>query len=198
MDPYDILVEAESRLVALVKSLEPGDLARPTPCGGWDVRTLLSHTVAGIEIFASTIDGADAPTAADMFGGRDLLGHDPVAATLHAVTRSQAAWGALDDPEREVATILGPLPAAQMLAITAFATVVHGWDLAVAIDQEITELPDELLAHARAVAAEHVPVLRAGDDHSLFLPEVPAPADATPTQELMAFLGRTPVPTTPR
>jgi len=35
-----------------------------------------------------------------------------------------------------------------------------------------------------------VPGLRDGGDHSLFGPEVPAPASATPTEQLMAFLGR--------
>src|SRR6185503_17926656 len=71
---YPILVDAERRLVELVKSLAPSDLGRPTPCSGWDVRALLSHTLAGIEIFASTVDGQPAPTPEQMFSGGDLVG----------------------------------------------------------------------------------------------------------------------------
>src|SRR5690349_3724893 len=63
MTAYPILVDAERRLTALVESLEPAEFSRPTPCAGWDVRAVLSHTLAGIEIFASTMDGLPAPTA---------------------------------------------------------------------------------------------------------------------------------------
>jgi len=77
-----------------------------------------------------------------------------------------------------------------VMAISAFATVVHGWDLAIATGQPVTELPAGLLAHAEAVAHQVVPGLRDGGDHSLFGPEVPAPGNATPTERLMAFLGR--------
>ncbi|OHV41516.1 MULTISPECIES: TIGR03086 family metal-binding protein [Pseudofrankia] len=193
MTSYDILVAAEHRLVELIGSFTRDELARPTPCAGWDVRALVSHTLAGIEIFASTVDGGPAPTAEMMFSGTDLLGDDPAGAAKRAVTRSQAAWADLADPERELTTILGPLPAGEMLAISAFATVVHAWDLTLATNRPVRELPGDLLAHADDVARRYVPTLRAGDDHSLFQPEIPAPADANPTQRLMAFLGRDPL-----
>src|SRR5882724_5088968 len=96
--PYPILVDAEGRLTALVEALQPGEFSRPTPCSGWDVRALLSHTLAGIEIFASTVDGMPAPTAEEMFSGRDRLGDDPVGATKRAAQRSQEAWADLADP----------------------------------------------------------------------------------------------------
>jgi uncharacterized protein (TIGR03086 family) len=78
-----------------------------------------------------------------------------------------------------------------MLSISAFATIVHGWDLATATGQPAVELPAELLAHASAVSHAYVPALRAAEDNELFCPEAPAAANATATQELMAFLGRT-------
>jgi uncharacterized protein (TIGR03086 family) len=190
--PYAVLVDAERRLTELVEALEPADLDRPTPCADWDVRALLSHTLTGIEIFASAADGAPAPTADDMFGGADRIGADPVAATKRATTRSQSAWADLGDPDAEVTTILGPLPVGQVLAISAFATIVHGWDLAIATAVPITELPADLVAHARAVADQVVPDLRAAEgEHGLFQQEVAASAASTPTQRLMAFLGRT-------
>jgi len=57
MSSYAVLVEAERRLASWVESLEKADLARPTPCAGWDVRALLSHTLTGIEVFAASADG---------------------------------------------------------------------------------------------------------------------------------------------
>jgi len=191
---YPILVDAERRLVELVESLTPGDLRRPTPCAGWDVRALLSHTLTGIEIFASTVDGQAAPTPEQMFSGDDRVGADPVGAARRATARSQSTWADLDDPERKLTTILGVLPAREMLSISAFATVVHGWDIATATGQTALEVPAELLAHASAVSHAYVPDLRAAEDSSLFKPEAPVPANATATQELMAFLGRTVTP----
>jgi uncharacterized protein (TIGR03086 family) len=192
MNSYAVLVDAEHRLTTLIQTLSPTDLDRPTPCADWDVRKLLSHTLAGIEIFASTIDGASSPTAEQMFNGTDLLDNDAIAATTRATTRSQTAWANLTNPDQELTTILGPLPAHQMLAISAFATVVHGWDIAIATNQPITELPADLLAHAETVAHQIVPAHRATDgEHGLFQPESPTPPDATPTQRFMAYLGRT-------
>lgn len=191
MKTYDVLVSAEQRLYDLVQALTAADLSRPTPCARWDVRALLSHTLTGIEIFASSIDGQPAPTASDMFGGDDRLNGDPIAAAKQAITRSQAAFATITDPTIRVETILGPLSAGRVMAVTSFATTVHGWDIAIAAGQQITELPFEVVAHARTVAEDLVPpLLRAGSD--LFQAPVPAPANATPTQSLMAYLGRSP------
>src|SRR5512142_1722067 len=105
MTAFPLLVDAERHFVELVESLSPADLSRPTPCDGWDVRALLSHTLAGIEIFASTVDGRPAPTQEQMFSGADLVGTDPAGAARRATARSQAACAALADPERKLTTI---------------------------------------------------------------------------------------------
>jgi uncharacterized protein (TIGR03086 family) len=189
MTTYSILVDAERRLTALVESLVPADLTEPTPCEGWDVRALLSHTVAGIEVFASTMDELPAPTAEEMFSGADRLGSEPGDATRRATARSQAAWADLADPDRELTTILGVLPAGDLLGISAFATVVHTWDIAFAVGRS-AEIPEHLLAAARSVSHQYVPALRAGDDHTLFQPERATASGASPSRQLMAYLGR--------
>lgn len=122
---------------------------------------------------------------------RELLDH--VAATKHATSRSQAAWRDLADPQAEISTILGLMPVGEAMATSAFSTIAPGWDLAIATGQQMTELPEDLLAHARTVAQWIVPGLRAGEGHALFQPELPPPPDATPTQRLMAYLGRQPI-----
>jgi uncharacterized protein (TIGR03086 family) len=193
MTAHAILVEAERRFGELVGSLDAADLVRPTPCDEWDVRALLSHTLAGIEMFAAAVDGGRCPTTEEMFGGVDLVGDDPVGATKLVLARSQEAWTSMSDSDAEVTTALGAMPAGQALAISAFATIVHGWDLAIATGQEVTELAPSLHAHAKAIAEAIVPALRGeAGSHSLFQPELPAPRDATPTRRLMAFLGREP------
>lgn len=191
MSSYTILVRAEQRLADLVAVLPEQAYRLPTPCSDWDVTALLSHTLAGVEAFAAAADGNPGPTAAAMFGGGDRLGGDPVAATARAVTRSQLAWRGLEDSETVLHTILGPLPAGLTLSISGFATLVHTWDLATATGQPFAELQPELLEHGDRIAHAVVPGLRSsGDGPALFQPEVEPAADATPTERLMAFLGR--------
>jgi len=191
MASFTVLVRAEQRLDDLVAALPRDAYRRPTPCTDWDVAALLSHTLTGMEVFASAVDGLPGPTAEEMFGGGDLLAGDPAAATARAVARSQAAWRDLQDADTTLTTILGPLPAGEMLSISAFATLVHTWDLAMATGQPFADLPADLLAHADEVARAIVPGLRAqGEGHALFQPEVVPAADATATERLMAFLGR--------
>ena len=79
------------------------------------------------------------------------------------------------------------------MAISAFSTIVHGWNLAIATGQDVAELPEDLLAHARTIADQIVPGLRAGEGHNLFQPELSTPHGATPTHRLLAFLGRRPI-----
>jgi len=191
MTSFTVLVRAEQRLVDLVAALPRDAYRRPTPCTDWDVAALLSHTLTGIEVFASAADGLPGPTAEEMFGGSDLLAGDPAAATARAVARSQAAWRDVQDAETMLTTILGPLPAGLTLSISGFATLVHTWDLAVATGQPFADLPADLLAHVDEVARAVVPGLRAeGEGHALFQPEVVPAADATATERLMAFMGR--------
>lgn len=82
----------------------------------------------------------------------------------------------------------GPMPGSVLAGINLLDTTTHAWDLAVAIGRPAS-VPDDVALEAleqsrRIVTAE----IRPGR----FEPEVPARADADPTQRLVAFLGRTP------
>jgi uncharacterized protein (TIGR03083 family) len=43
---------------SLVDRIGPADLARPTPCAGWDLRALLAHLIGQNHGFAEAVDGA--------------------------------------------------------------------------------------------------------------------------------------------
>lgn len=189
MPALDVLHSADRRLLTLTAALTTADLDLPSPCAGWNVRSLLSHTVASIEAFAAGIDGQPGPTEEELFSGADILGAAPLAVAERAVQRSQAAWSSITDWQSPISTVLGEMPAEQAVGIITYSTLVHSWDLAIAVDRAV-EFDDAEAAVAEAVGAQLVPALR---PQSLFGPEITAAATATPTQRVVAFAGRHPL-----
>ena len=106
----DILAAVETsydRLGTLTSAISPGQLNAPTPLPGWDVRTLLDHTLGFIAAITDCANGA--PMAEHTASG--IVQSDPVTALQRTVFDSLAAWrqpGALD---ASTATPLGPMPA---------------------------------------------------------------------------------------
>jgi uncharacterized protein (TIGR03086 family) len=80
----------------------------------------------------------------------------------------------------------GPMPGAALASINLLDTATHTWDLATATGQP-AELPASVASAAMEASREVVTdQIRAGR----FAAEQPAPAGASPTRQLVAFLGR--------
>ncbi|MBA3743976.1 TIGR03086 family metal-binding protein [Sporichthya sp.] len=190
-DAMDLLAGADARLLGLVDRLDPASLTASSPCAEWDVRALLSHTLQTMEMFSATLDGGPAPTEAELFGGGDNLGGDHRATARRIVERSHAAWSTVSDWNTPVTIVLGTVPAAQAIAIITYSNLIHSWDLAVAMAiGEKVEFSEAEAQLAEAVGSQLVPMMR---PKGRFGPEVPAAPDATPTQRVVAFSGRTPL-----
>lgn len=188
IDVLSCLEEAESRLRELTSGLTEADLDRATPCTEWDVRALVSHTIGATEMYAAWADGDPAPDFEAMMAGRDCLAGDPHGAVLAACARSQRAWSQPGVLQRELATPWGPMSGEQVASQSTFSTLVHSWDLAVALGLD-AELPQHLLDLSWGVAEPLVPVLR---EAGVVAEPVAVGEGATPTQRLFAFLGRDP------
>ena len=191
IDVLGCLEEAESRLRGLTSGLTEADLDRPTPCTEWDVRALVSHTIGAMEMYAAWADGGPAPDFESMMSGRDVLGGDPHGAVLASCARSQRAWSQFGVLQRELATPWGPMSGELVASTSTLSTVVHGWDLAVALGLNV-ELPQHLVDLSWGVSEALVPVLR---EAGVVAEPVEVGEGATPTQRLLAFLGRNPVGT---
>jgi uncharacterized protein (TIGR03086 family) len=187
--PLVLLSGADTRLAQLVDRLRPAELGSATPCAGWDVRSMLSHTLQSIEAFSAAVDGGGGPTEAELFAGADILGDDPAGVTKRIVERSHAAWATVDDWDGTVNTVLGPLPSGQAIAIITFSTLVHSWDLAWALGERIEFTAAEATL-AEAVGGQLVPSVR---EQGLFGPEVHPPTQSSATQRVIAFTGRSPL-----
>lgn len=167
----------------IVKNISGDQLAAPTPCRGWDVRTELNHLVGGMRIFAAELTGSDAGASHES----DWLGGDPYGAYSAAADLDRAAWhrpGVLDTTVR---LGFGHLPGPMAALIHLTEILVHAADLAVATGQEA-------LADDRA-CGDLLAVMRGLDFTAfrrpdMFGPEVRPAASAPAHRQLLAFLGR--------
>jgi uncharacterized protein (TIGR03086 family) len=158
----------------------------PTPCAGWDARTLVNHLVAGnlwaAELAAGgTIDGVGARLDGD------LLGDDPAAAYAQSAAAAEAVFrrfGALDAP---CAVSYGPVPGSVYAGHRFLDVLVHGWDLAVATGQNYA-LDPKLMDACRQIIE---PQLEAFRSAGALGPQVAVPAAASEQTRFLALLGRT-------
>lgn len=175
-------LEATGDIVAGI----PADRWRAgTPCAGWDVRALVNHVVAG-NLWAAEL--AAGRTIEDV-GGRldgDVLGADPVGSYAASAKAAAAAFrvpGAMDAP---CAVSYGPVPGSVYAGHRFIDVFIHGWDLAVASDQD-TSLDGDLMQACQDVIK---PQLEAFRGAGALAGPLSVPAGATGQARFLAMLGR--------
>ena len=171
---------------AIVMNVRPEQLALPTPCPEFDVRTLLRHMIAGNERFAAVARGE--PIESRPVLGT-FVGDDAAPAYRASAAEVSAAWHAPGVLERRVRLPIGEVPGDVALAIHTVETIVHGWDLAKATGQP-TEIQPELCAVAWEATRGIGDDLRGAGRP--FGPAVSVPPTASDTDRLVAWLGRQP------
>lgn len=173
----------------IVDLITDGDMDRPTPCTEWSVRQLLNHVVGTLHLGCALLEDV-APMVAIAPGGlpgEDMLDDDASKAYRVGV---EALLGAArpDTLARMHATPFGEMPGAILGGFTTLDIAVHGWDLAAAIDEGVDlddALANDILVFAHQTLTDDTRAPRIG-------PEVAVDALASPTDRLVAYLGRTP------
>jgi len=184
-DPRPGLAGALASTGRTVAGIGADQVGAPTPCGEMDTGTLLGHLVGGMDWFSGVAEsGAGAP-----FPETPPI-TEALAATFDAsADRLRAAWAADETLTREYPMPWGPAPGWQLVSYGMVEVLVHGWDLAKATGQP-ADLPDDLAETALfSVQQWGEETLR---QPGMFGPAVPVADDASPTDRLVAFLGRTP------
>ncbi|MGD8201946.1 TIGR03086 family metal-binding protein [Ornithinimicrobium sp. W1679] len=181
-----VLPSAAAAVTPLVGGVPPQRWTAPTPCQGWDVRTLVNHLVAEHLWAPRLLAGEGLADVGDAYDG-DVLGEHPVEAWRSAIASSLLAWADVRDPDRSVEVSVGPVPVTEYASQMLVDLVVHGWDLAVATGQPYAPTAE---AVAEALAYEE-PRVEAGGLEGLFDPPVQTSSTA-PLDRLVALLGRTP------
>lgn len=206
-DSTALLERALGYALCSVRHVTGPALGSPTPCAEWDLRALLWHAADSLAaLYEGVRDGHVAPTPDEGCDERDGcdgppvpdcspggIPGDPVAAFHARAARLLEAWGA-GDGGRTVTVGDLPLPAGALARAGALEIAVHGWDVARSTGRPRhvpVALASELLGTARQLLPE--PAAR----QPLFEPPVPVPAEAGPSDRLVAFLGRDPYASAP-
>jgi uncharacterized protein (TIGR03086 family) len=199
-----LLVGAISYMLGVCAPIGPAEMSLPTPCADWDLAMLLGHLCRSM---------ADLETALRT-GQLDLEEPASVGGDLVEVLRDRAAQllctgYCFGGPERFVAVGGLPIPAGLVACTGAVEIAVHGWDVSAAraragrdsasrdragrdrpgrgADVRGTPIPAGLAARMLRLS----PLLVAGRE-GLFAVPVEVPAQASPGDRLVGYLGRNP------
>lgn len=184
---FGLLERAIGYALGTVAAVSADSLPAPTPCGGWDLGTLLRHVNESLDLLHDCID-------------TELVGVTvsarpttcPLGAFRARATQLVGAVSSRRPTQRFVIAGGYPLAIGVVATTGAVEIAVHGWDISRAT-READPIPSELASELLwvcpllAVDARH---------HRLFAPPVPVPPTASASDELVAFLGRDPATST--
>jgi uncharacterized protein (TIGR03086 family) len=182
----ELAVRATATLAA---QATPADLNRATPCSEWNLGDLLAHMTAQHRGFAAAAAGHGADPAA--WRKTD----NPLAEYAEAADQVIAAFardGVFDRgfmlPELAADR---PIPGRLAIGFHLVDYVVHGWDVARALDLPFT-LPDDVLAAALQIARAVPDGAERLAPGAAFAPSLPVPSGAESLTEIITLLGRSP------
>ena len=182
-----LLAGAISYTLGVCAVVTPGKMALPTPCADWDLGTLLGHLADSM----ADLEAAIRTGHLDLEPSGDLAVAGPPAGDLIEVLRDRAAqllcasYGYVG-PEQFVAVGGLPMPAGLVTCAGAVEIAVHGWDVSAASGGG-RPIPAGLATRMLRLC----PLLVAGRE-GLFAVPVKVPAQASPCDQLIGYLGRNP------
>ena len=191
-----LLASAISYALAACVQVAPGEMTLPTPCADWDLEALLAHLAASMADLESALrtghldPGPDNPATSDPDGPAipALDGDDPVELLRDRAANLLFACYVHHGPDRFVLVGGLPLPAEIVTCTGAVEIAVHGWDVRAARGHG-GPIPPALATRMLRLS----PLLVTGRE-GLFGTPVQVPAQASPGDQLVAYLGRRPEP----
>ena len=191
----ELLAGAISYLLGVCAPIGPGEMTLPTPCPDWDLARLLGHLCESM----TDLETALRTGRLDLAGPPGRAGGDPVEALRDRAAQLLCASYCYGGPERFVAVGGLPMPAGLVACTGAVEIAVHGWDVSAAraragrgsagCEGDVPETPIPAGLAARMLRLS--PLLVAGRE-GLFAVPVEVPAQASPGDRLVGYLGRRP------
>ena len=173
---------------ALVARVTDDDLDRRTPCAAWDLKALVQHMTAQHRGFAAAAEGRGMDPAVWQTTPTAPVVADHADAA-EGVIKAFAAADMLDRPF--AMPEFGAFPGRMVIGFHLVDYLVHGWDVARALDLPYQPSP-EVIALARPIARA-VPDgpdrLAAG---APFAPALAVASGADELDEILSLLGRDP------
>jgi uncharacterized protein (TIGR03086 family) len=185
-----LLAGAISYTLGVCAPIGPGEMALPTPCPDWDLARLLGHLCESM----ADLEAALRTGCLDLDGPPGRAGGDPVEALRDRAAELLCACYCYGGAERFVAVGGLPIPAGLVACTGAVEIAVHGWDVSAARARAgcggggpKTPIPAALATRMLRLG----PLLVAGRE-GLFAVPVEVPAQASPGDRLVGYLGRDP------
>jgi uncharacterized protein (TIGR03086 family) len=186
-DPMRLLERAVGYALSTLRDVTSPVLRRPTPCADWDVRLLLHLVTDSLDALCEGTDSGHigpVPVAPAKGDAPAQL----VAALRDRALRLLSACGAAGQHNRIISVGDMPLTTRIMAGVGAIEVAAHGWDISQACGK-CQPIPPALAVELLAVAQVFVP--RSGR-RCLFAEPVAVPVEASPSDRLIAYLGRSP------
>jgi uncharacterized protein (TIGR03086 family) len=181
-----LLVGAIGYTLGVCALVGPGDMTLPTPCAEWDLGTLLAHLSASM----SDLETAIRTGNLDLERPPESAVGDPVETLRDQAAQLLCAVYGYDGAVRFVAVAGLPVPAGLVACTGAVEIAVHGWDVSAARSGACRLIPP-IPAVLAARMLRLCPLVVAGRE-GLFAGPVEVSAQASPSDRLVAFLGRDP------
>jgi uncharacterized protein (TIGR03086 family) len=181
------MAAAAAEAARVVSGVPEGTLNAPTPCGDWDLRTLLNHTILWTSYSAER--RAHGESVGEELMNKDFTA-DPGFRQDYArqIGKAVDAW---NNPEAWTGTrdvMGGATPAADVGAMLLMEMALHGWDVAEATRQEFT------VDDTTASALEDIVQAQAGlfRKYQGFADAIEPPGNATAFERALTLSGRDP------
>ena len=181
-----LLASAISYALAACVRVAPEEMTLPTPCTDWDLKALLAHLAASMADLESALRTGHLDLEPDDAATSDPDGDDPVELLRDRAANLLFACYAHHGPDQFVLVGDLPLPAEIVTCTGAVEIAVHGWDVRAARGRG-APIPPALAIRMLRLS----PFLVTGRE-GLFGTPVQVPAQASPGDQLVAYLGRHP------
>jgi uncharacterized protein (TIGR03086 family) len=184
-----LLAGAISYALGACALIKPRELALPTPCPDWDLGMLLAHLAGSMADLETAIFTGHLDLDLDHPSGR--VEGDPVEVLRDQAAQLLCVAYCHTDPEQFVMIGGLPMPAGLVTCTGAVEIAVHGWDVAEALARADRHRGAPIPAALATRMLRLCPLLVAGRE-SLFAGPVEVPAQASPGDRLVGYLGRRP------
>jgi uncharacterized protein (TIGR03086 family) len=181
------MAAAAAEAARVVNGVPEGQLDAPTPCGDWDLRTLLNHTILWTSYSAER--RAHGESVAEDLMSKDFTA-DPGFREDYAkqIKKAVDAWSA---PQAWAGTrdVMGSAtPAADVGAMLLMEMGLHGWDVARATGQEFN-VDDSTASALEDIVRAQAELFR---KYQGFADAIEPPPDATAFERALTLSGRDP------
>lgn len=183
MDQRELLVVSMEAL----RRVDDSEMDIATNCEPWTTRRLASHALNNQLLWGGAVSGQDLVTLEETMGAAPHAGDLTVFADS-TVERAGEIWADESVLDAVHATPFGELPGTVVIDFPTIDALAHAWDLSASVRRPI-EFPPEAMPEITALFERTCTDAVRG--MGLIKAPTEPPADATDTERLMAFAGRT-------